>query len=363
VRIILLAGARPNLIKVAPLLPAFAEAGVNAEVAFTGPREWGVPTEDPERLSFWGVTVPAPKWFLDIAEGTSAFETGAALLSVERLLASERPDAVLAVGDHNATLAIAIAAAKQRIPVAHLEAGLRCGDLGVPEEVNRVLISRVTALHLASDESSIAHLMAEGVDSDRIVLVGSVLAESVIRNGEQVRKLDVAARYGFEKGTYVVASFHCAENLENPLRCQYIFDGLAALGMPVILPDAHGALGALETYGIRVAGTVHIVGAAPYPEMLALLRDAAAIVTDSGGVQEEACVLGTPCVTVRRCTERVATIEVGANRLADATREALVAAVADAIEGPRKWLTPKRWDKAVSQRVIRALRRGVPPLA
>ena len=362
-RIILLAGARPNLIKTAPLLPACERAGITADVAFTGVREWGSATDDPNRLSFWGVTVPAPRWFLDIAEGTSAFETGTALLAVERLLAAERPDAVLAVGDHNATLAIAIAAAKQRIPVAHLEAGLRCGDLGVPEEINRALISRVTALHLACDEASIVHLMAEGVDSDRIVLVGSVLAESVIRNGEEARGLNVATLYGVEKGTYVAASFHCAENLQNPLRCQSIFDGLAALDMPVLLPDAHGASSTLERLGVRIAGDVRIVEAAPYPEMLALLRDAAVVVTDSGGVQEEACMLGTPCVTVRRCTERVATIEVGANRLADAAPEAIVTAVRDAIEGPRKWLTPKRWDKAVSQRVVRALRRGVPPLA
>jgi UDP-N-acetylglucosamine 2-epimerase (non-hydrolysing) len=362
VRIILLAGARPNLIKIAPLLPAFEHAGITADVAFTGARDWGISTDDPGRLSFWGVTVPAPRWFLDITEGSSAYETGTALVAVEKLLAAERPDAVLAVGDHNASLAIAIAAAKQRIPVAHLEAGLRCGDLGIPEEVNRVLISRVTAIHLACDEAGMANLMAEGVDPDRIVLVGSVLAESVIRNGEAVRDLDVATRFGLDRGAYVVASFHCAENLEDPSRCQSIFDGLAALGMPTLLPDAHGASGALETYGIRVGSSVNIVEAAPYPDMLALLRDAAVVVTDSGGVQEEACMLATPCVTVRRCTERVATLEVGANRLADASPEAIVSAATDAIEGPRKWLMPKRWDKAVSQRVVRALRRGVPEL-
>lgn len=357
-----MAGARPNLIKVAPLLSAFERAGITADVAFTGAREWGSSTEDPTRLSFWGVTIQAPRWFLDIAEGTSAFETGTALVAVEKLLAAERPDAVLAVGDHNATLAFAIAAAKQRIPIAHLEAGLRCGDLGVPEEINRVLISRVTALHLACDEASMVHLMGEGVDPDRIVLVGSVLAESVIRTGESVRDLDVAARYGLERGGYVTGSLHCAENLEDPTRCQAIFDGLAALGLPFLLPDAHGESGALETLGIRVGGSVRIVEAVPYPEMLALLRDAAVIVTDSGGVQEEACMLGTPCVTVRRCTERAATIVVGANRLADASSDAIVSAARDAIEGPRKWLTPKRWDKAVSQRVVRTLRRGVPPL-
>jgi UDP-N-acetylglucosamine 2-epimerase (non-hydrolysing) len=133
--------------------------------------------------------------------------------------------------------------------------------------------------------------------------------------------------------------------------------------MPVLMPDAHGASGALETYGIRVGDPVRIVGAAPYQEMLALIRDAAVVVTDSGGVQEEACMLGTPCVTVRRCTERIATLEVGANRLSDATSDAVVSAARDAMAGPHKWLTPKRWDKAVSQRVVRSLRRGIVPLA
>ena len=362
-RIILLAGARPNLIKVAPLLPALEKAGITAEVAFTGAEELGLPTDDPARLTLWGVTLSRPRWFLDIDEGTSAIETGRALLALERLLGDECPDAVLAVGDHNATLALAIAAAKQRIPIAHLEAGLRCGDLGIPEEVNRVLISRVAALHLACDEASMANLVAEGVDEDRIVMVGSVLAESVIRNAESVRDLDAAAAFGLKRGGYVAASFHCAENLEDPDRCQAIFDGLTELGLPVLMPDAHGASGALETYGIRVGDPVRIVGAAPYQEMLALIRDAAVVVTDSGGVQEEACMLGTPCVTVRKCTERIATLDVGANRLADATPSAIVSAARDAMDGPRKWLTPKRWDKAVSQRVVRSLRRGIVPLA
>jgi len=363
VRIILVAGARPNLIKVAPLLPAFDKAGIAADVAFTGSPDLGVATDDPERLSFWGVTLRAPRWFLDVDESTSAVETGRALVALERLLAAERPDAVLAVGDHNATLALAIAAAKARIPIAHLEAGLRCGDLGVPEEVNRVLISRVTSLHLACDEVSMANLVAEGVDEERITLVGSVLAESVIRNAEAVRGLDAASEYGLQRGEYVTASFHCVENIGDPERCQAIFDGLALVGMPVVMPDAHGALASLETYGIRVDDRVRIAEAAPYQRMLTLIRDAAVVVTDSGGVQEEACMLGTPCLTVRRCTERQATVEVGANRLVDAAPDAIVSAANAAMEGPRKWLTPKRWDKAVSQRVVRALRRGITPLA
>ena len=361
-RIILLAGARPNLIKVAPLLPTFDRSGITAQVAFTGSREWALPTDEPGLVSLWGVTVPTPEWFLDIAEGTSAAQTSASLIALEQLLDAERPDAVLAVGDHDATLALAIAAAKRSIPIAHLEAGLRCGDLSVPEEVNRVLVSRLTALHLACDEASMGHLVAEGVDSDRVVLVGSVLAESVIRNAESVRDRDAAADYGLTRSGYVAASFHCPDNLEDRTRCRAIFDALGGLGMPVLMPDAHGVSNLLAAHGIHVDDPVRIVDGVPYRDMLAIVRDAAVVVTDSGGVQEEACMLGTPCVTVRRCTERVATLEAGANRLAGATPEAIASAVHEAMEGPRKWITPKRWDKAVSQRVVRALRRGVSPL-
>lgn len=361
-RIILVAGARPNLIKTAPLLPACERAGIVAEVAFAGPREWGA-TAESGFMSFWGVRLPEPRWFLDIREDTSAVETGRTLVVLERLLAEESPDAVLAIGDHNATLALAIAAAKQRIPIVHLEAGLRCGDLSVPEEVNRALISRVVGLHLASDEASMSNLVAEGVDPERIALVGSVLAESVIRNAEAVRAFDAAAAYGWSRHGYVIACIRHSENLADPERCRGILGGLEAAGLPVLVPDAHGFAASLSRYGIEPPVSVRIVEALPYPEMLALVRDAAVVVTDSGGVQEEACVFHTPCVTVRRCTERVATLEVGANRLAAADADSLGPAIIQAAEGPRKWVTPKRWDKAVSQRVVRSIRRGLAPLA
>lgn len=357
-----MAGARPNLIKVAPLLPALERAGISADVVFTGSRESGAQTEEQGRMSLWGVTLRTPKWFLGIDGDTSAIETGRALVALEGLLAAERPDAVLAVGDHNATLALAIAAAKQRIPIAHLEAGLRCGDLGIPEEVNRVLISRVTALHLASDEASMGHLIDEGVDPERVVLVGSVLAESVIKNAESVRGLDMAARYGLAHGAYAVASFHCGRDVSTEQRCRLLLDSLGSLEMPVLMLDAHGARSWIAELGIEVDESLSIMEQVPYREMLALMRDASVVLTDSSGVQEEACMLGTPCVTLRGCTERAATVEAGANRLADATPEAVTAAVAEARETPRKWLTPKRWDKAVSQRVVRSLKRGLVPL-
>ncbi len=366
-RIIVVVGARPNIVKVAPLLPAFAKAGITADVAFTGSRTL---TEDPRgdgddqlgTVSFHGITIPTPTWFLDIGEGTNAVTTGAALVALEELLATERPDAVLAVGDVDPTLALVIAAAKLRLPVAHLEAGMRCGNFALPDEINRVLISRVTSLHLACDETSIANLIAEGTDPERIVLVGSMLAESVILHAEGIRKLDAAAAYGLTRCAYVLAGFHRVENLSDHGRMQSILDGLGAIDLPVLLPDAAGVGAAVEKFGLRVPASVRLVDPVNYHDMLALLRDAAVAVTDSSGVQEETCMLDTPCVTVRPCTERAAPLIGGANRLCDANVEAVVSAVDDALAGPRRWLRPKRWDKAVSQRVVRSIKRGVPPL-
>lgn len=361
-RIIIVVGARPNIVKVAPLLPALDRAGITADVAFTGSRTHADPDEAGGTVAFHGIVMPAPRWFLDVGEGTDAVTTGAALVALEELLATERPDAALAVGDVDSTLALVIAAAKLTIPVAHLEAGMRCGDLTLPDEINRVLISRVSALHLACDEASLANLAAEGIDPDRIVLVGSMLAESVIRHAEEIRKLDVAAGYGLVRRGYGLASFHRGENLTNADRMRAIIEGLGAIDMPVLLPDAAGVGAAVERFGLAVPDSVRLVEPVGYHDMLALQRDAAVVVTDSSGMQEEACMLGTPCVTVRDCSERVATLVSGGNRLCGADPECIVAGAADALSGPRRWLTPKRWDKAVSQRVVRALRRGVKPL-
>ncbi len=364
-RIIVVVGARPNIVKVAPLIPALAKAGITADVAFTGSRTLTKNARGNDQhgtVSFHGITIPTPTWFLDIGEGTNAVTTGAALVALEELLAAERPDAVLAVGDVDPTLALVIAAAKLRLPVAHLEAGMRCGNLTLPDEINRVLISRVASLHLACDETSIANLTAEGIDPERIVFVGSMLAESVICHAEEIRKLDAAASYGLTRGAYVLAGFHRVENLSDHRRMQSILDGLGAIDLPVLLPDAAGVGAAVEKFGLRVPSSVRLVDPVNYHDMLALLRDAAIAVTDSSGVQEETCMLDTPCVTVRPCTERAAPLKRGANRLCDASVEAVVSAVEDALAGPRRWLRPKRWDKAVSQRVVRSIKRGVPPL-
>ncbi len=362
-RIIIAVGARPHVVKIAPLLPELSRAGFVCDVAFTGSRDVEHPDDAGGEVAFFGVKMLTPRWFLDIGTGTQATEAGRAMIEFESLFARERPDCAFVVGDVSATLAAAVSAAKAGIPVVHLDAGLRCGDLRVPEEVNRVLISRVTSMHLTPTEDALENLEDEGVDPERIRFVGNMLAESVIRHADTVPPIDVSALFGTASSRFVLGCFHRPENLGAPERLGAIMAGLGSLTCPTVIPDTNGLASALASAGIEVPGQVTIIEPVTYPMMLALERQAAAVVTDSSGVQEESCTLCTPCVTVRECTEQTVTIRISANRLVPAHPEVIAAAVTLAIEQPPTWPVPQRWDRAVSDRVVRALKRGVRPLA
>jgi len=357
-RLIVVVGARPNFVKVGPLLPELEKAGHQISVVFTGSRVGERAANGEGRMTFYGVAVPTPKWFLDVGAGADGVQTGQAMIALEHLFTEETPDAVMVVGDVNTTLAAAIAAAKLHIPVVHLEAGLRCGDICVSEEVNRILISRVTSLHLAPTDEAIKNLEAECIPNARVRFVGNMMAESVLRHLDDIKRLDAASVFGLEKGNYVLAAIHKPENVGDADRLAGIIGALAQIDCAVLLPDAEGVRRAFGSYGIDVPENVFVVDAVGYREMLALQRDADVIVTDSGGVQEEACMVGTPCVTVREVTEHNATVLAGANRLSEPTVEAIIAAVSEA-RGSRSWVAPKRWDKAVSGRIVRELKAGV----
>ncbi|MDZ4064369.1 MAG: UDP-N-acetylglucosamine 2-epimerase (non-hydrolyzing) [Coriobacteriia bacterium] len=361
-RLILVVGTRPNFVKVGPLIPALQAAGHDVALAFTGSRSSSREEPSSGEVYFYGVEVPTPQWFLDVGDGTHADQTGRALTVLEELLGRECPDAVLVVGDANSTLAAAIAAAKHGVPIVHLEAGLRCGDMRAPEEVNRALISRVASVHMVCTEEAMANLVREGVQPDRVHFVGSLMAESVLRHMDGIRKLDAAAGFGLALKAYALASFHRDENVRHADRLRGIIEGLGSLDLDVLVPDTDGFESAVEASGIGIPANVRVVPAVAYSDMLALQRDARVIVTDSSGIQEEACVIGTPCVSVRTTTEHGATVDVGANRLADATPHAIAVAVAEASVSRGRWTTPKRWDKSVSSRIVRELKRGLPPL-
>ncbi len=360
-RIIVVVGARPNFIKVGPLMPALASAGIDARIAHTG-QHYDAAMSD---VFFSDLEIPTPAWFLGVGSGTHAVQTGTAMMKLEELLAAERPDALLVVGDVNSTLAGALAAAKIGIPVVHLEAGLRSRDMSMPEEVNRLVTDQLSSMLLTPVREADQNLLAEGVDAARIHFVGNIMAESVLRNLARIETRDVCSTHGLAPGGYVLATIHRPENTDHPERLHEIASALLASPLPVLFPVHPRTRPLLASAGIDGSEGSNVCLSDPvgYLDMLALQRDAAAIVTDSGGIQEEACMVGTPCVTVRRNTERAITIAVGANRLAGADANEIATALAAALDGTREWECPERWDTDVSSRVAEALLSGILPLA
>lgn len=359
-RIIVVVGARPNFIKVGPLMPALRDGGIQADIVHTG-QHYDAAMSD---VFFTDLEIPEPRWSLGVGSGTHAVQTGTAMMKLEELLSAEHPDALLVVGDVNSTLAGALAAVKVHVPVIHLEAGLRSRDMSMPEEVNRLVTDQLSAMLLTPVREADENLIAEGVDPGRIHFVGNIMAESVLRNRDRIEGRDVCGRYGLSAGGYVLATVHRPENTNHPERLAEIVRALVASPLPVLFPVHPRTRPKLAEHGLteRTPG-VTLADPVGYLDMLALQRDAAAIVTDSGGVQEEACMLHTPCVTVRRNTERGITVDVGANRLVGAWEDKISSALADALAGGRDWEVPEYWDLEVARRVVDAISGGIAPLA
>jgi UDP-N-acetylglucosamine 2-epimerase (non-hydrolysing) len=357
-RLITVVGARPNFIKVGPLIPALREAGHEADLVHTGQHYDAIMSD----VFFRDLAIPEPRWFLNVGSGTHAVQTGVAMMRLEELLEAEHPDALIVVGDVNSTLAGALAASKLHIPVIHLEAGLRSWDMSMPEEVNRLVADQLSAMHLTPTVEAGHNLVRENVDDCRIHFVGNIMAESVLVHSKEARSRSACKQFGFSPGDYVLATVHRPENTDHPERLAAVAAAFSDSPLPVVFPVHPRTRPLLAGHGAGPdSPNIRLTDPVGYLDMLSLQADAAAIVTDSGGVQEESCMLGTPCVTVRRNTERGITVDVGANRLVPAEYDAILAALAEALDSPRDWPRPERWDDEVSSRIVEALAGGITP--
>jgi UDP-N-acetylglucosamine 2-epimerase (non-hydrolysing) len=354
-KIIVVVGARPNFIKVAPLMPMLLSAGYDAALAHTGQHYDAAMSDD----FFRDLAIPEPRWFLNVGSGTHAVQTGRAMIALEETFTVERPDAVMVVGDVNSTLAGALAASKMHIPTIHLEAGLRSFDMQMPEEVNRLVADQLSTMHLTPTREAGWNLRHEAIEAERIHFVGNIMAESVLKHREGASLRDPAAQHGLANSRYVLVTVHRPENTDHPQRLGAIMGALRELALPVIFPIHPRTRPMLEPEA-KGSRRVKLIDPVGYLDMLALQDRASLVLTDSGGIQEEACMLGTPCVTVRRNTERAITVEVGSNRLVSAEKAAILAAVDGGLSSERKWSAPERWDARVSERIVTALSHGLP---
>jgi UDP-N-acetylglucosamine 2-epimerase len=317
VRVFSVVGNRPQFIKSGPVSVALREAAIDEVVFHTG-QHWDRELSD---VFFEELSLPEPAYRLDLHTADPA----AMRPGIAEALGREKPNWVLVYGDTNSTLAGAEAAVAAGLPVAHVEAGLRSGDLSMPEERNRIAVDRLAGLLLPPDERSAATLRAEGV-AGRIEVVGDVMADACFRFAPVARERSrILDRLELAQGSYVVATIHREANVQ-PDRLERIVDGLGRIADPVVFP-AHPRT---RTRLSELPSNVRLVDPLGYLDMAALCSQARVIVTDSGGLQKEAYWYGVPCVTARPSTEWVDTVEVGANVLVDADPEALAAAVAAA---------------------------------
>jgi UDP-N-acetylglucosamine 2-epimerase (non-hydrolysing) len=310
-------GARPNFVKMAPLIEALRQRSAARQVVVHTGQHYDrkMSEEILEDLSF-----PAPDHSMGIGSGSHGEQTGKVLIAFEQILLAERPALVVVAGDVNSTLACALAAAKLQIPIAHLEAGLRSGDWTMPEEINRVLTDRLSDVLLTHSPEAEENLEREGVDTTRVRYVGNTMIDSLRRFESAARSRAAWTVHGVPQHGYVLVTLHRPSNVDEPGRLAGIVDELCRMAKqaPIVFPihprtrarlAAGGDLERLETAGVRCADPVG------YLDFLSLQGGAGIIVTDSGGVQEEASALGVPCYTLRANTERPVTIARGTNVL------------------------------------------------
>ena len=315
--VISVVGARPQFVKLAPMERAFLNAGAAHRTIHTGQHFDHAMSEG----FFETLGIEPPTWNLGVGSGNHGAQTGTMLDEIEKVLIDADPDCVVVYGDTNSTLAAAIAAVKLHLPVAHLDAGLRSFNRRMPEEHNRVLTDHAADLLLAPTEVAASHLAEEGL-ADRTVVVGDVMVDVLLEAAERSVGIDIGWPDGIADAPYVLATIHRAENTDDPHRLASIIDALAGLDLPVVLP-VHPRVRALAAdRGLELAsGSLVPVEPLDYDRMIAAVRGATAVATDSGGLQKEAFVLGTPTTTIRTETEWVETLVDGWNVLSPAVED------------------------------------------
>jgi UDP-GlcNAc3NAcA epimerase len=311
-KIVTVVGARPQFIKAAVVSRALsALTGLKEVLVHTGQHYDRAMSDE----IFRDLGIRTPDHNLGIGSSSHGAQTGRMLEAIERVLMSERPDCVLVYGDTNSTLSGALAAAKLHIPVAHVEAGMRSFNRAMPEEINRILVDHVADLLFAPTDTAIANLAREGIADDRVRLVGDVMYDAALTFAEKNDGESFLERLGVKRGAFALATIHRAENTDNIGRLQSVLNGLVAAAdtIPIVFPLHPRTRHALERAGLLADAETKLNCLAPlgYLEMLAAIRAAAVVITDSGGLQKEAFFLNTPCLIVRNETEWVELLNFG----------------------------------------------------
>jgi len=340
VKIAVMVGTRPEIVKMAPVIRACRARGTPCLLLHTGQHY----SFEMDGVFFEQLGLPRPDVNLEVGSGTQPYQIATIVSGMEPILRRERPDWVLVEGDTNSVLATALAAQKMGIRVGHVEAGLRSYDRGMPEEINRILTDHLSEALFAPTEHARTILLGEGVSEDRIVVTGNTVVDELMLQRARAQDPGVFERFGVTPGQFALATLHRAENVDVDPRLRGIVKGLGdaskALGMPVLAALHPRTTERLATMGMTMENGVRSLPPLPYLEFLGLHAGAALMLTDSGGLQEEACCLRVPCVTLRDNTERPESVAVGANMLAGAEPARIVECARAMMKKNRDWENP-----------------------
>ncbi|WP_236551651.1 non-hydrolyzing UDP-N-acetylglucosamine 2-epimerase [Aeromicrobium sp. 9AM] len=341
-------GARPNFPKAAPVIRALSDRGIRQVLVHTGQHY----DREMSQVFFEQLGLPEPDVNLGVGSGSHASQTAKVMVALEDMFLTDRPDLVVVYGDVNSTLAASLVAAKLDIQVAHVEAGLRSFDRTMPEEVNRIVTDSLAQLLFTTSADANVHLGTEGVAADKIHFVGNPMIDTLLANLELFDAEAARQDLGLT-GPYVVATLHRPSNVDDADRATEIVAALHKIAdhASVVIPLHPRGRAALERAGLMDHAGVKVIEPLGYVEFIGLLRGGAAVITDSGGVQEETTVLGIPCLTLRPNTERPITISHGTNQLVDL--DTLVPRTIEAL-GPREarhQVVPPLWDGHAGPRI------------
>lgn len=359
--IYLVAGARPNFMKIAPIVRALdAQQSLAYRIIHTGQHY------DPEMndVFFEELGIPRPDIFMGVGGGTHAQQTAKIMTAFEDYCQQDMPDAVLVVGDVNSTLACSIVAKKLHIPVAHVEAGLRSGDIRMPEEINRLVTDSISDWFFVTEPSGMQHLQREGKPDSAIFHVGHVMVDNLLYQAAKLEQMDTGdfATTAFKTAQheagkrYGVITLHRPSNVDDADTFTRISGALKTIAheLPLIFPVHPRTRNNLEKFSIDLGPNITLIGPQAYMPFLHLWKDAAVVLTDSGGLQEETTALGVPCVTLRENTERPVTIDEGTNILTGTDPDRIIAATQHILHSPGKITgrRPELWDGKAAERIV-----------
>ncbi len=356
----LVAGARPNFMKIAPIVRALqARRDVfDWRIVHTGQHY----DREMSDVFFEELGIPKPDFHLEAGGGSHATQTAKIMVAFEEICQRERPDCVLVVGDVNSTLACSIVAKKLHVPVAHVEAGLRSGDLRMPEEINRLVTDSISDWFFVTEPAGRANLLHEGKREEQVFFVGHVMVDNLFHQRDQLEHAD---RSGFESeglkarlGRYGVVTMHRPSNVDDRETLAGIAGALREIAakLPLVFPVHPRTRGNLDKFGLDLGPNVILTKPLSYMDFLNLWKDASLILTDSGGLQEETTALGIPCVTLRENTERPVTVDEGTNTIVGVDPATIVAAADAVLAGKGKTgRRPQFWDGKAAERIVEAL--------